>query len=766
MFINKLDNRNKKILAISALFFTICSVFGAVAFTNNPVSQAFASYVYSCPEGSTLEGTNCITPYTANNNKPTYTCPNGGVLEGTNCVASITNPIDRKSNDCFLGGSSPVTREMQIGFLNADGSETFGRGNEARTTATVCYVPQNFFLLNSQRQSSADYRDMSVSQFPNPAIGSPLDPKNNAPYGCIGGHPMKSYVHLDPSGTVTYFSSQYQKMMSYKDKVICGGYSIRNTELKDGTPNTWGVLRLEFQYIANMIYGGSIPATMSVTPSLPAQLCPQGWQDSGNQNCTKVAINNGYAVDSSVLGDFVCTPAPIIVSATTAKSNCSAPIININGRTILPPKEDTYIGLLNNNNDNASYLGNSDKCVLNNNTLICNNLPIPSNTIPGKKAISVKEGNKTWPETKGSLDVLRYTTIEDLKSNNANLICNDGKDALVNSKVNCAFVIPSYTTLSPTTKMAIGDGSFDTSMCKMTTGQNAVCENVSTGTLVGNQPIKVQIDNTNSDTGKTLKIIANGNGANLSSLVCTPSETMIETTINCKGNISANVKLSEIKANVGTNPAVNCPEGQVINNLKPVECKNIPVGSKNGLLDIFATAKEVSQPTKIGQVAVYKTLNGDDLAKLVITCNNNLAIRVNSLFDCSFPVPDYTKLPENLKLQLGDAEASKVCQMQSTTSRVAICRDLKAPTTAGQYDLNAIINTTKTPIKKLTVVSEVAALSIGGGSNSNTQVIVQPATVRSGGIQALQIMSLLLVSGGIGYAYMKTRNKTSKVTIS
>ncbi len=98
-------------------------------------------------------------------------------------------------------------------------------------------------------------------------------------------------------------------------------------------------------------------------------------------------------------------------------------------------------------------------------------------------------------------------TLTDLTNGSTKIICNGGKEVIVNSKTTCIFDIGDKI-LPDNTNISIGNGDISSSTCKAV-GAAVNCTNVSTGTLTGDQPIMVKIGNgVKTDTNQKVKVVA------------------------------------------------------------------------------------------------------------------------------------------------------------------------------------------------------------------------------------------------------------------
>jgi hypothetical protein len=727
-------SKNTKITFGIALLLVV-GVFGTIIATNAlPMQQALASYVYSCPEGSVLNGDKCVAQNkTCNFNNQMGTIGDDGICRSASKTAKYLNII-------------PVG----VGDNNWDMQTTIEFSDTARTNNPSAFqysVPISAGTSVKVRVCRQDDGGRRASRFHLRAwkIGE-------ADLGCASGFVdfsqsgnWKNWDNLDTTIQITGDSNQviteYERLYWYRSWKWAGWCTAIN-----GHCNSRDDIGSE-----------KITERRPTTPIKEYQaICPETWQDAGGKACAKSASLSGYVIDSAVLSDFVCNPASTF---SNTKVNCKANVININGQPLLP-SEGLYAGLLNNANEIGSYLGNSDKCTLEQGVLTCNNVPVPSTTTIGRKPLIVMQGgNKPWQGTKGFVDVYRNANLDDFKNSLTDFLCNSGQSVLINTKTSCTFTLPQYVILPTTTQMSIGNGDIASSNCNAITtgGVNYICNNVSTGSLLGSQPVKIRFDANSapSDTGKFVNVISNASSNDLTSILsCLPNPLVakINTNINCRGTVPANIQLTDVKARVGNNPEVLCViSGQSINQPRNIECNNITVGSNIGLIDVTASSKENTSAVKIATVKVVGNLsqiNGN-----LITCNNNASIVVNNKFDCSFILPSDMTLSQGTKLQLGDAKASDDCMLVSQSQSSVICKNLTAPAIAGAYDLYSIINGTKANTgKKINVVNSIA-------SDSNI------STVRSGGIGITSIVAIagLTLFGFVSYNKILRKEKTIAV---
>ena len=242
-----------------------------------------------------------------------------------------------------------------------------------------------------------------------------------------------------------------------------------------------------------------------------------------------------YIVNDSSVGSATCTPNTINKSPTdTAYTNCTFPLTGSpNGVYALPAINTANgntislaAGILNINGDaNTSFLGNSDPCTISGQTLVCNNVRIPSYTNLGNREIIIHQPNINYFYGKGFLTVDPPLVVSDVNVGTATCTQNTiNKSDTDTSYTNCTFpltgspngvyALPAINTANGNTiSLAAGilniNGDANTSFlgnsdpCTIS-GQTLVCNNVRipSYTNLGNREIIIHQPNINYFYGK------------------------------------------------------------------------------------------------------------------------------------------------------------------------------------------------------------------------------------------------------------------------
>ena len=101
-----------------------------------------------CPDGYSLSGSTCYKSYAAtyNNGATNWSCPNGGTLSGTNCVYAATYNNGTTNWSCPNGGTLSGTRCILTDSYAATANTTYGNW----------YVAQTFSVTSTKATYSND----------------------------------------------------------------------------------------------------------------------------------------------------------------------------------------------------------------------------------------------------------------------------------------------------------------------------------------------------------------------------------------------------------------------------------------------------------------------------------------------------------------------------------------------------------------------------------------------------------------------------------
>jgi conjugal transfer mating pair stabilization protein TraN len=125
---------------------------------------------YSCPNGGTLSGTRCIKQGTTTSSYPakndvTYTCPNGGVLEGTQCRITIAaTPSSNVTYSCPNGGvlegnkckiTINATPKDVYTYTCPEGYTKSGEGENTKCSKTIS-TPGEYYCEDAEAKLQGD----------------------------------------------------------------------------------------------------------------------------------------------------------------------------------------------------------------------------------------------------------------------------------------------------------------------------------------------------------------------------------------------------------------------------------------------------------------------------------------------------------------------------------------------------------------------------------------------------------------------------------
>jgi hypothetical protein len=459
---------------------------------------------------------------------------------------------------------------------------------------------------------------------------------------------------------------------------------------------------------------GSTSASACVVPTCtngatnPPQcdVCPAG-KVFVNGNCGQRAITADELANA-----ITCTPKVVNINQTvqcTGKAPIS-PEVLVTGLTI-----------------KVGDAGTPATCTLDANRLIqCNPVNVGGNI----GAFDIKaNSDQTNPTNPTGVKVDAVTVNNPLLPtdlNNTPITCNSGASVKVSTTTTCTFTLPDNKTLPADFKLAIGDGNPAGSNCSVGANNLVRCDNVPTGSQVGQQPVKATSNGQTADTGSKVNVTTDGNGNTLADLIkCTPTTTTINTTVTCSTpagkSIPNGTVFSGIKVKIGTNGTqVNCT---IANNM--ISCPPANVGAIAGTLNALATADQVTTPAVVDTINVLDYLTPADMTKVNITCNNNKVVMVNSVTICNFTLPDGKTLPTDFKMGIGDGDLSKsACAVGA--GNVVTCSNVPTGSQIGSQPIK-VTTGTATPTdttQKITVVRPATTDEL------DTAISCTPSTAR------------------------------------
>jgi hypothetical protein len=496
--LTKITMKNKITTIIAGIFLTVTLALGLIGLSGNGMTSAFANL--SCPANSQLIKNECVVVSVPNNNP----CPNGGLVSGNQCVATASNLV--KTANCAVDSS-----DIGDGFcadLNND-DELLATPGIACGTYTISKEKLMTIL------GLAEFREWGntpvAANYPTVTIGLTTH-QFKGEVRCIGQFGYNASGNFLPVG---YPGSDADAWYSSQD-LGAGGRSKKATK-------SLIVAKLSSNPVNNY-------AATSV--------CLPGFNLETNNTCTQKIASNGYIVDVNSIGKLSCDGITVVQNS---KFSCTAPLTGAANNTYFAPQNGIKISM---------EYGFESICFIQGTNIICPNVvanpgntekftvPTTGNDLPifvktenswvkkgvanVTKVVENTAGNTTSNTAITTLDTLAIktpnpsetgflntsdiqtnqttvvnsnttsTSVTAVNGNKINIVCNNGKDILVNSKTVCTFTKPSGKTLPNDLKLAIGNGDIASSSCSAN-GDIVTCINVSTGSATGTQSLFVQI---------------------------------------------------------------------------------------------------------------------------------------------------------------------------------------------------------------------------------------------------------------------------------
>ena len=573
-----------------------------------------------------------------------YTCPVGSALNGVNCVAS--NKVAKTlCSDLSAPDANGNCKQSQSALFSCDGRpgqivilENSGTMSNNTRGTTLCTTRTNLFNRTEARSEKCSRTDYML----NPVDGrwmneyTMLANENNQAREtqyCQNGIrvcPVGQRLFYYPAGTFNRFlpntgiACVIESFNFRANGLLPTAYSRSGADIgAECDSSIYDVISIwdwnggdseDNRICAKKSYKATVQAGTAST-------CPAGWGDLGGVNCFKAATLVSNSPDGWL--DGISNAGVASGWATDADAiNASLDVhFYIDGST---SSMGTYIG-----KTTASYVRpdlpapyNTGKngydfklpkayCDSKPHTLYAYGIDAPSFVsnplLSGSpKSFILSETQCGYGTTTTTTITKDPVTLTDLTDGSVKIICNGGKELLVNSKATCIFDIGDKT-LPDGTNIAIGNGDISSSTCKAV-GAAVNCTNVSTGTLTGDQPIMVKIGNgVKTDTNQKVKVVAvavvtpvtttttvvttddfnpktdNGSGASNGSTIkvtCNDGkEVLINSTATCTFDIGNKTLPENTKITIG-NGDINTSTCAV--NGSKVTCTNVSTGSEAG----------------------------------------------------------------------------------------------------------------------------------------------------------------------------------------
>jgi hypothetical protein len=491
----------------------------------------------------------------------------------------------------------------------------------------------------------------------------------------------------------------------------------------------------------------SYPATQNLT-IIGSATCPSSWNSvAANSNncyqsatcsttdwtsysatqCKKItaASPTSYTIDNTSIVTATCNPANINKSTTdTVYTNCTFPLSGapVGVAYVLPAVNTASgntislaAGILNTNGvgNGGSLLGNSDPCTISGSTLVCNKVPIPTNTNIGTREIIIHQPNVDYYYGKGTLGVNEALPTP-IKSTDLNpAICTPVASAsagtvtctatfLANKSGSVAFTSsPDINGDSPSSatgcNATIANASATSASCTftaitVTTNTVGVMTATASGDNIGISAGNVTVAPLSSTTVTA---------GNLSAGTCTTVILNQPTTCDypLTGNASHNYALSgSIKAKISDLPdsAYSTTDCTITGNNAPgakLTCSNIPtlgstIGTKNVRTSLAATptASLIINPIVV---------TNDNLTDALENCTNKTT-ESGIAYDCTFALKAGYKFPATSNFRATTSTGNNTtavattpasCTAVTDTSTTLTCNNIPSDTNSTTSDV-------------------------------------------------------------------------------
>jgi len=281
-----------------------CSQYLSATVTQQTVPANISGY--TCPNGTTLDGSNCLTITTAQA-APNYGCPTGQRLDGTNCIdtQNVSQPASITSYTCPTGwtpnGSSCTQLQSQTASVTYFCPSTWSLAGStcSQTTITSYTASINYGCTPPATLNGTNCNTTATSTKPATIVS----------YVCPAGWSVNGSSCIKTTTTAATVSSYgcpvgwsvngssctlTQTAAATVNYACPAGWSQNGTSCSKTTTTTTAATP---QYFCPS--GGS-PSGNSCTTSSPASVsltCPAGWQKSGNI-CTTTATTSATLTNS------------------------------------------------------------------------------------------------------------------------------------------------------------------------------------------------------------------------------------------------------------------------------------------------------------------------------------------------------------------------------------------------------------------------------------------------------------------------------------
>ena len=575
-----------------------------------------AAPVYSCPAGSVLVGANCSTPRKALCSDLSAPDAGGNCSQGQSALF----PCDgRPGQYVILEASSAMSNNTKGTTLCSTRTNLFNR-TESRS-ATGCN--RTDYMLNPVDGRWMNEYTMLANE--NNQVRETQYCKNGVRVCPVGQrlfyYPAGTYNRLLPeTGIVCVIES-----FNFRDNGLLPIAYTRNgaNTAAECDSSIYDVISIwdwnggdaeDNRICAKKTYKATAQAgtavcpvnftdngTTCLAPATKTSNSPDGWLDG----ISNTGIASGWATDADVIN----TSLDVHFYIDGSTSSMGTYIGKTTASYVRPDLPAPY----NTGKNGYDFKLPKAYCDSKPHTLYAYGIDAPS--FVSNPLLSGSPKSFTLSETQCGYGTTTTTTITkdpvtltDLTDGSVKIICNGGKEVIVNSKTTCIFDIGDKT-LPDNTNIAIGNGDISSSTCKAV-GAAVNCTNVSTGTLTGDQPIFVKVgDSDKTDTNQKVKVadpatistvstvatsvtvtsedfkpkIDNGSGASTNPTIkvtCNDGkDILINSTATCTFDIGNKTLPENTKIAIGSGDITtsNC----IVNGSK-VTCTNVSTGSEAG----------------------------------------------------------------------------------------------------------------------------------------------------------------------------------------
>jgi hypothetical protein len=314
---------SKLLIIISLGVLVLVSAMMAGIQLTRQIDIAKAAPVYTCPQGGTLQGTNCVA---ANKNPAFYSCPTQtDTLAGDRCASTTT-----KANNYLHVAQCVVNNNGQPDY--ADILTRIVANNLSSTTVDCgggrLNVENNSLNILSNRYMSYEFCESASTFAPDNhltyvtrfLVGTTTSIANP----CEGDASRKP---IPGSGELPHLVDLYANQYTHVSycQAIAQPQNIITRVTTDNDPTAYNTCAGDS--VRQMIEQPFVLETgwQNSAATLNPAACPTGWTDAGGNNCQSPATYSAYEIDNTSTGNSTdCTATKTVTIGQTY--TCTFPL--------------------------------------------------------------------------------------------------------------------------------------------------------------------------------------------------------------------------------------------------------------------------------------------------------------------------------------------------------------------------------------------------------------------------------------------------------